>query len=255
MKDFHVPEKPTPKLTDILSRFNASTEKTASDDEEKKKEDCPEEEHENEKEESDDEDVSKSLNEMAEEAVAHHTDSLQKEAMLFGQLFADAAMDRMQKTAQFESIENEAYQYAMNELSQTKVASLYEDAYLHTLQKLAEGEAYGMALDQLQAPVQPMPVQNTLPIPSEMPPGMYPESLAPTEEDLLPEYDPEETADVEPVANAVEAAAEAAQEAARAANTLAENLSADPNVTVDLPKVAQEAYDVALQALRGAGAI
>lgn len=264
-------EKPTPKLTDILARFNASSEKIASDDEEKKdgdhpdeekkKEDRLDEEHEAEREESaDEEDVSKSLTEIAEKAVSHHTDSLQKEAMLFGQLFADAAMDRMQKTAQFESIENEAYQYAMNELSQTKVASLYENAYFHTLQKLAEGEAYGMAMDQLQAPMQPVPEQGAMPVPSEMYPGMYPESIVPQEEEplpeeLLPEGDPEEAADMESVADAVTAAAEAAREAARAANTLAENFSAEPEGDIDLPKVAQEAYDVALQALRGAGAI
>lgn len=258
-------EKPTPKLTDILARFNDHGTKLASEDD--KKSECsskkdPESACDTDKKEETPKEASvcDSLNTMAEEAVAHHTAALQKEAALFGQFFADAVADRLQKTAQETAEQNITHQAVMSNTMQEKLASLYENAYFHTLQKLAEGEAYGMAMDQLQAPMQPVPEQGAMPVPSEIYPGMYPESIVPQEEEPLPEEllsegDPEEAADMEPVADAVTAAAEAAREAARAANTLAENFSAEPEVSIDLPKVAQEAYDVALQALRGAGAI
>lgn len=88
-------------------------------------------------------DAAEALKAMASDYIEKHDDSIQKEAAVFGQIFADAAMGRFSKYAQAEyEDENMFYDYYLQKQAE-------EAEYQDFLCKQAQEEAYNECLDML----------------------------------------------------------------------------------------------------------
>ena len=88
-------------------------------------------------------DAAKVLKSMADEYIAKHDSAIQKEAAVFGEIFARSAYDTMQKQA----AADEAYRHTMGYIDydyefSKQAEEAYEQAYNYTLCKIAAEEAY-----------------------------------------------------------------------------------------------------------------
>ena len=147
-------EKKTPRITDILERLNASV-KTAEEEEQAKDVitedslDDPElqdasannEEVANDGiEEEEPADDAESLTSIAKQASLSHRAALRKEAALFGEIFADSVMGRINKY-------NEALDKTASD--EEDLMGVFEEAYMAVLTKMASEEAYQAAADAI----------------------------------------------------------------------------------------------------------
>lgn len=89
-------------------------------------------------------DAAAALKNVADEFIEEHTESLAKEAALFGQLFAASCMQEMNKTAALQGATEEAYAVAANALNgayqedgMNKLAQVYDEAWRSTMAKIA----------------------------------------------------------------------------------------------------------------------
>lgn len=212
--------------------------------------------------------AAEALRSIAKEASLKHQDNMQKEAALFGELFACAVLDEFKKQAALESAQQEAYELTMDKMAEEEVtpylSKIAEEAYAICLAKLAFDDGYAAAEGLTAAPEQivdpNMAAEPQVPMVPEQPEMVaqeveeVPEELAP--EELAPEVVevPEEAAPaegnelLEESIEAVSTAAEAARAAAEAAQAAVQAASADDSpevvaeVAEELPKIAHEAY-------------
>ena len=89
-------------------------------------------------------DAKEALKAVTDEFVNEHTAALKKEAQIFGELFAASCMEQMNKVAALQQVEQNAYATtvdalsAVNEAEQmNKTAAIYDEAYFTTLAKFA----------------------------------------------------------------------------------------------------------------------
>lgn len=169
------------------------------------------------------------LRTLAKEAAESHTQSMQKEAELFGQIFASAVLDEFEKNAQIEKAEAGAYSAAMEKLAMDAITpelvKVAEEAYALCLTKLAFDAGY-MAVPQ--GGMEGVMADQDLISAEEAAAG--PQEVIPTEEDspFIPEAEPEVVElpeQEEPAAQdngTLETATEAVQDAAQAARAAAE---------------------------------
>lgn len=163
------------------------------------------------------------LRDMADKYIDKQDETINKEAEYFGECFADAAYDTLQKRAALDNVQLGAYELVMSQMYDPEdyfektagydyddedgmeklavLSGLYEDAYIETLRKVAGEEAYDATMQQV-APA------------ADRPEGMYPASLA-----NMP--NPEQADDIA-TAQAVLESARAAREASEAAKKLIE---------------------------------
>lgn len=89
-------------------------------------------------------DAKESLKAVTDEFVNEHTAALKKEAQIFGELFAASCMEQMNKVAALQQVEQNAYATTVDALSavneaelMNKTAAIYDEAYFTTLAKFA----------------------------------------------------------------------------------------------------------------------
>ncbi len=90
-------------------------------------------------------DAAGALKAMADDFIEERTETISKEAQLFGQLFAASCMEQMNKTAQLQEREARAYELATNAIAENgmnKVAAqqlngVYDEAWRVSMAKLA----------------------------------------------------------------------------------------------------------------------
>ena len=178
------------------------------------------------------EDAGQVLGAIAKEAAEAHYDALKKEAAVFGEIFAKAAVEQMNKLA------------AERDAALQKEAADHEEAELARQCKLAADEAYANTLAALQAAT-----AEAAPAPAEPAPA----EAAPVATEPAAEPAPEAT--LGDAATAVTTAADAALEAAKAATALtkaiqeqaAAPVEAEPSAPAEEqaidPEAVQQAYD------------
>lgn len=89
-------------------------------------------------------DAKEALKAVTDEFVNEHTAALKKEAQIFGELFAASCMEQMNKVAALQQVEQNAYATTVDALSavneaelMNKTAAIYDEAYFTTLAKFA----------------------------------------------------------------------------------------------------------------------
>lgn len=89
-------------------------------------------------------DAKEALKAVTDEFVNEHTAALKKEAQIFGELFAASCMEQMNKVAALRQVEQNAYATTVDALSavneaelMNKTAAIYDEAYFTTLAKFA----------------------------------------------------------------------------------------------------------------------
>lgn len=89
-------------------------------------------------------DAKEALKAVTDEFVNEHTAALKKEAQIFGELFATSCMEQMNKVAALQQVEQNAYATTVDALSavneaelMNKTAAIYDEAYFTTLAKFA----------------------------------------------------------------------------------------------------------------------
>lgn len=89
-------------------------------------------------------DAEEALKAVTDEFVNEHTAALKKEAQIFGELFAASCMEQMNKVAALRQVEQNAYATTVDALSavneaelMNKTAAIYDEAYFTTLAKFA----------------------------------------------------------------------------------------------------------------------
>lgn len=89
-------------------------------------------------------DAKEALKAVTDEFVNEHTAALKKEAQIFGELFAASCMKQMNKVAALRQVEQNAYATTVDALSavneaelMNKTAAIYDEAYFTTLAKFA----------------------------------------------------------------------------------------------------------------------
>lgn len=205
--------------------------------------------------------AAEALKSIAKEASLKHQDNMQKEASLFGELFACAVLDEFKKQAALENAQQEAYELTMDKMAEEEVApylsKIAEEAYALCLTKLAFDDGYAAAEAMPAAPEQMDPNMAAAPAVPMVP--EQPEMVAPEMEEAPEELAPEvvEVPEAEPAESegpleesieAVTSAAEAARAAAEAAKaavlaaTDGNSPEAVSEVAEELPKIAHEAY-------------
>ena len=192
------------------------------------------------------EDAGQVLGAIAKEAAEAHRNALQKEAAVFGEIFAKAAVDQMNKLA------------AEKDAQLMKEAQAQEEQYIYVLCKQAADEAYMNTMQAMQGV--PSPEMGGMPAPEMggMPEGGVPEDAIAQEayDNTMGELSQPE-ATLGDAADAVTTSAEAALQAAKAATALTKAVQEQatepesepepapepaPEDRYD-PEAAQEAYD------------
>lgn len=100
-------------------------------------------------------DAKEALKAVTDDFINEHTAALKKEAQIFGELFAASCIDRMNKTAALQQAEQDAYLTTLEtfgswhdeEELMNKTAAIYDEAYFTTLAKYAGLES----VEELQA--------------------------------------------------------------------------------------------------------
>lgn len=89
-------------------------------------------------------DAKEALKAVTDEFVNEHNAALKKEAQIFGELFAASCMEQMNKVAALQQVEQNAYATTVDALSavneaelMNKTAAIYDEAYFTTLAKFA----------------------------------------------------------------------------------------------------------------------
>lgn len=100
-------------------------------------------------------DAKEALKAVTDDFINEHTAALKKEAQVFGELFAASCIDRMNKTAALQQAEQDAYLTTLETFGSwhdetelmNKTAAIYDEAYFTTLAKYAGLES----VEELQA--------------------------------------------------------------------------------------------------------
>lgn len=202
------------------------------------------------------ENAADALKAIAKEASLKHSESMQKEAALFGQLFATTVLDEFSKQASLDEATSEAYSITMEKMAEEEVApylsKVAEEAYAICLTKVAFDEAYAAMQQEdpnVIAPPAPMaPEMAQQPVmPEDYAEEGYPEEML---EELpeMPEAPEANDDNLDAAIEATQTAAEAARAAAEAAQAAVEAAADDEDpetvqaVAEELPKIAHEAY-------------
>ena len=259
--------KAKPTVQDILARFNSALktaeeapqlqddnlpsepevdDKAAEVGKEVAAPDAPDDVEELDKNKERGEDAGQVLGAIAKEAAEAHYDALKKEAAVFGEIFAKAAVEQMNKLA------------AEREEQLQKQAAEQEELYFDQLCKQAAEEAYMNTMQAMQ-PAEAAPAEA---VPAEAPVA---------EPEVVAEPEPAPEATLGDAAEAVTTSAQAALEAARAATALTKAVQeqAEPEVVAEPepapeaapaeeapaydPEAAQEAYDNTMAYLQQQG--
>lgn len=179
-------------------------------------------------------DAKETLKAVTDEFINEHTAALKKEAQIFGELFAASCIDRMNKTAALQQVEQDAYLTTLEAFDGThaeeelmnKTAAIYDEAYFTTLAKYAGLES----VEDLQASLAEAPedlppeVVNAAMAASGIDP-MAVQGIADEESDEEPaadDDDDEEDTPKSPVSEALAEAAHAASSNAEAIKSIAE---------------------------------
>lgn len=179
-------------------------------------------------------DAKETLKAVTDEFINEHTAALKKEAQIFGELFAASCIDRMNKTAALQQVEQDAYLTTLEAFDGThageelmdKTAAIYDEAYFTTLAKYAGLES----VEDLQAALAEAPedlppeVVNAAMAASGIDP-MAVQGIADEESDEEPaadDDDDEEDTPKSPVSEALAEAAHAASSNAEAIKSIAE---------------------------------
>ena len=243
-----------PSLTDILAQFKEAQQKTASGDADSPEmeavapveavdvvvedtattsEDVAEAAAAVEDAEADVVDAKETLKAVADEFINEHTAALKKEAQLFGELFAVACLEHMNKTASIMDLEQQVYERVMNDITsasvQQKCASVYDESYLSVMAQLSGfnsaeelrkvANEQGLTSDDIasliaaQAQAQDEATPEEL---SEEDLAAMDQMVADGGDEEAPEQEPS------PVAEALESAADAAESNAEAIKAIAE---------------------------------
>lgn len=197
--------------------------------------------------------AAEALKAIAKEAADNHEASIQKEAQVFGHMFAATVLDEFEKSAQVSAAETSAYSAVMDKIASEDLSEelqkVAEEAYVMCLVKMAYDSGYAAVPQEGEGSQGGMPLN-----PAMAPAGNAPQGMSPGNP-LMPQAGgPEELAEEEAAAQAAaqeEAAAQeaAAQEAAaqeaEAAQAAAANTEALTAATGAVQDAAQAAKSVA----------
>lgn len=94
-------------------------------------------------------DAASALKSIADDFIGERTETISKEAQLFGQLFAASCMEQMNKTAKLREREAQAYDLASNAISESgmnkvaaeQISAVYDEAWRTSMAKLAGFES------------------------------------------------------------------------------------------------------------------
>ena len=234
-------------------------------------------------------DAARELRDIADKYIERHDEALKKEAAVFGELFADACINRMQEKVAADaladslvSIFNESHGMAMQKIAARKAAeeqaaiqAIYDDAFGMTMQKIADDLAVlrQLAAREAEASQEAQAVDQVMQEAAEAAQGAEPAALEesleepPSEPVAVSEEDRQSEA-VVAAANAVKAVAEAAKalvkkedapgtpagEAEAASTEEPDVEGSDAEESVGLEDIARNAYDAALAQIRAAQA-